>query len=249
MTEKNEEQERSGIIRNMGILDLTWAESPEDLAEIKGIENVGVVRVRDELYPYVVRLPMHKVGVVERTHGKPGPTKELTGNTRLTGAYLAAGEPDTTLSITGTVVVMPPLEAIGFKELRITGMLILPEGSEALISPKLGNLTGQILYLPADAGAPRFFNGKESVGAEFLELLPEPAPWIVNGSITIEEDVTRELLRAKVPMIILNGRITAPKALLPTLQVLAVQNNGQIRASEESAAKEAPEESPWGEKE
>ena len=228
----------SGHIGRIGILDLTWAKSEEDLSEIEGIEKVGVLRVPEHLYKFVCSIPMDKVGVVEPV--KLGPRKELTGQNRVSGEFLAGGDPEATLTITGQLFVAPPLEEIGFKAIDLTGMMFVPRGSEGKLSSKLGNVTGQIIYYPTDKGTPRLFQGEETIGREFLELLPEPAVWIIVGQVTVDDDVSSDLIRSKVPEIVLRGKLCAPSALVPLLQALAVDKLGSV------VAKEA---SPWGEEE
>jgi hypothetical protein len=96
---------------------------------------------------------------------------------RLTGDFLARGDPDTTLVLTGQVIVTPPVTEIGFREIRVTGQLVLPRGCEAEVSAKLGNVTGQVIYCSFDKGMPRFFMGeRESVGREFWSCCPRLRP-------------------------------------------------------------------------
>ena len=228
----------SGRIGNTGILDLTWAKSQEDLAEITAIENVGVVRAPEDLYTFVCSIPMEHVGVVEPA--TPGRRMELTGNTRIGGDFLANGDAETALAVTGNTFVTPPLERIGFRELRVIGNLFVPRGSEAALGAKLRHLIGNIIYYPADKGIPRFWMDGESISREFLELLTEAMPFVIMGQVAIEDDVTADLLRSKVSEIVLAGTLKAPKSLLPLLQVLTVEKMGSI------VAKEA---APWGEEE
>jgi hypothetical protein len=228
----------SGRVGNTGILDLTWAKSIEDLNEITAIENVGIVRVPEHLYAFVASIPQEKVGMVETAAS--GPQKTLTGQVRLTGDFLAAGDPETTLVVTGVLFILPPLVKIGFREIRLTGIILLPRGSEGVISNKLGSLTGNVVYYSADASMPRLFMGQESIGREFLELLPTPVPFVVTGKLTIEADVTLDLLRAKVPEIVLTGQLVAPKALIPLLQVLTVDKTGTIQVLEQEGTPPEP---------
>ncbi len=220
----------SGRIGNTGILDLTWAKSPEDLNEVTAIEQVGVVRVTEELYTFVCSIPMEKVGAVQQVPA--GRREELTGNIRIGGDYLANGDPEVALMITGNVLVIPPLERIGFKEIRVMGNLLVPRGSEATIAARLRNFIGNITYYPADKGMPRFLMGNERISREYLELLPEAIPFVVMGNVTIEDDVSADLLRSKVSEIVLTGRLSAPQALLTILQVLTTDKTGSIVASE-----------------
>jgi hypothetical protein len=72
--------------------------------------------------------------------------------------------------------------------------------------------------------------GRESWSREFLEFLPEPTAFFIAGQVDIEDDVTVDLLKAKVTEICLAGQICAPKALIPLLQALTPEIYGQITA-------------------
>ena len=226
--ERDDQGRRRGSYHNMGFLDLSWAKTLEDLAHIENIHNIGVLRIPEHLYEFVSSLPMHNVGFIERVPS--GDKMEISGQSRVSGDFLAAGEPDTTLLVTGQLFVTPPLESIGFKELRVTGQMFLPRGSERALTGKLRRLTGQILYYRSDAGMPRVFSDGEEIGREFLELLPEPAPFIIMGSVTMDDDISVELLRSKVVEITLAGKLHAPRHLLSILQILAVDKVGTILA-------------------
>lgn len=88
-------------------------------------------------------------------------------------------------------------------------------------------MQGQTFYLPAEA---RTIMGEETISKAFLELLPEPKAFVIMGSVTFEDDVTVELLKARIPEIVLMGEIKAPAPLIPMLQVLTVEKMGQIVA-------------------
>jgi hypothetical protein len=73
--------------------------------------------------------------------------------------------------------------------------------------------------------------GEETIGREFLELLPAPRALVVMGQLTFGEDVTVDLLKAKIPEIVLMGTIRTPPALLPLVQVLTIEKMGEIHAT------------------
>jgi len=240
--EEREEGERHrGAFHNMGFLYLSWAKTPEDIAHITSIHNIGVLRVPEHLYEFVCSLPMHNVGFIERVPS--GEKMEISGQSRVSGEFLAAGEPNTMLLVTGQLFVTPPLESIGFREVRVTGQMFLPRGSEHVLTGKLRRLTGQILYYRSDAGMPRIFADGEEIGREFLELLPEPAPFIIMGNVSLDDDISVDLLRSKVVEITLAGTLHAPRHLLSILQLLAVDKVGTILAKKESASTETVD--PW----
>lgn len=232
---------RRGHYHNLGFLDLSWAKTLEDLKDIESIHNIGVLRVPEHLYEVVSRLPMHNVGFIERVPS--GEKIEISGQSRVSGDFLAGGDPETLLLVTGQLFVTPPLESIGFKELRVTGQMFLPRGSEKVLTGKLRRLTGQILYYRADAGQPRVFGDGEEIGREFLELLPEPAPFIIMGNVTLDDDISVDLLRSKVAEITLAGKLHAPRHLLSMLQILAVDKVGTILAKKARPGAETVD--PW----
>lgn len=234
-----------GAVHNLGFLDLSWAKSIADVENITSLHNIGFLRVPENLYDFIMSLPMHNIGFVDRVPS--GDKMEIAGQSRVSGDFLASGDPNTMLVVTGQLFVSPPLESIGFKELLVTGQLFLPRGSERVLTGKLKRLTGQVLYYRADAGAPRVFSDGEEIGREFLELLPEPAPFIIMGKVTLEDDISVELLRRKVVEITLAGRLHAPRHLLSVLQILAVDKVGSILAKRENPGAETV--NPWDQSE
>jgi len=222
----------SGEIGHMGILDLTWAKTPEDLSGITKLTQIGVIRVPEHLYQYVLAIPSEKVGLIEPSAS--GPRTDLVGQNRVTGEFLANGDPETTLQIMGQAIVMPPVSEVAFKRIDIMGQLILPEGSEGEISRKLGSVKGQIVYCSFEHGMPRVFFGDEEVGREFIELLDAPVAWVILGHLTLEPDVTADLLKAKVPQIVLCGKLPVPPALKTICQVLATDKTGEIHVIEDT---------------
>jgi hypothetical protein len=224
----------SGAIGNTGILDLTWVKSADELSEVTSIDNVGIVRVSESLYNSAISIPQHNVGLIQMA--ATGSRQAMTGSLRVTGDFLAHGAPDTILDITGCLLVLPPVNEIGFKGICVNGILAMPRGSEGMLSSKLGNVTGVVAFYPADKGTPRVIEGDESIGREFLELLPEATPLIVAGHLTLENDITAELLRSKVCEITLSGDLTTPRALLPLVQFLAAERSGSIQVADQQAA-------------
>ena len=58
-----------------------------------------------------------------------------------------------------------------------------------------------------------------------------PVTLIINGSVEFQDDISLELLRAKVNEIVLNGIIEGPAHLVPLLQVLTKEKNGMINVA------------------
>ncbi len=227
MADEKVSESRAGHIEDVGMLDLRWAKTAEDLSNIISMEDVGVVLVPEQLAGVLGRISMEDVGAIVPI--PPGDVNVLSGQVKLTGEMLAGGNPEAILILVGQTHISSVAQSVGYKELRVYGQLFALRGSEAAISAKLTQFSGQVFYLPANA---RNLMGKTTISQEFLDLLPEPCPFIVLGNLTIEPDVTVEMLKAKVPEIVLMGNITAPKALLPLLQVLTPEMMGEIRERE-----------------
>lgn len=161
---------------------------------------------------------------VIRTHG---------GQLTLSGAALAnrAGEADDILVLAGQAVVTGEVGDVGYRQILVVGQTALPAATREAVDPYLV-VQGQLGWYASDD--PRML-GDTELAAEYLQLLDRPASLIVTGTLRVAADVTPELLRENVSDIVLFGDIVAPKALLPTLQFLAVHAFGTIRSEDGSA--------------
>ncbi len=223
---ESEQAYRAGHIEDVGFLDLRYARTEEDLAHIKSLEDVGLVLIPEHLAGYFARVRMEDVGVVVPV---PQDCKVncMTGQVRLTGEALAAGDANTILLIAGQAFVSGEVTSVGYKEIRVYGQFFAPRESKSVVSAKITQLSGQNFFLPAEA---RMVMGKQEINREFLELLPEPSAFVIMGEVTFNGDVSRELLQSKIPEIVLMGKIVAPKQLQPLLEVITKEKMGEIVA-------------------
>ncbi|MBI1333612.1 MAG: hypothetical protein GC165_12125 [Armatimonadetes bacterium] len=230
MTDENQEQNssnrtpRAGVIRDMGVVDLRFAKSPEDLNDIQMIRDVGVVLIPECAAAALNRIQVSDVGSMVILPSNV-PVNCMTGQLKLAGEALAAGDPDTILVIVGQCFVTSTVPSVGYKEVRVVGQILVPRDSQAAFSSKLSQITGQILYVP---GGCRTVMGKETIDREFLEYLKEPVPLVIMGKVTFASDVPKELLQAKISEIVLMGKITAPKELISLLNVITSEKLGSI---------------------
>ena len=224
--EGNDAPRRAGVIHNMGLLDLRSAKTADELKAITGLENIGCVVVPDHLTTALASIPMENVGtIIPLPEGEN--IKLHVGQTRMTGEALAAGNAEDILFIAGQLFLTTPVTQVGYKEIRVNGQIFAVRGSETALGSKIGQMTGQVFYLPAKM---RSIMGDESVGKAFLDLLPEPTALVVMGELTFEDDVPAELLQSKIVEIVLMGEIHAPQALIPLVQFLTVEKMGEINA-------------------
>lgn len=164
-------------------------------------------------------------------HAEGQEFRQLTGQVRISGESLAntGGSPDDVLLLAGQVIVTSPVESVGYQRIFYTGQLVLPRASEAVLASVLSG-SGQVAWY---TGQPRFFLGKDVLSRGFFELVEEPIAIAVVGSLRIDDDVPAELLRAKVSEVTLVGELTAPRELLPVLQLLTTERYGAPRATGE----------------
>jgi hypothetical protein len=154
------------------------------------------------------------------------------GFQQMSGADLAnpAGEETDILLVLDTLAVTSPVERLGYQHVVVAGTLVAPPGSEAALTGRVTALGGQVVYT---AAKPRAYTGRDSFSRAFFEYLDEPVLLIITGRCTFEDDVTPEILKQKVGGIILTGRIDAPRAVVPLIQVLTLAKTGRISASDE----------------
>jgi hypothetical protein len=156
-----------------------------------------------------------------------------TGTTRLTATDLAnpGGQPTDILIGIGQLIIEGAIETVGYQHVVAVGQLLAPRQYESALAGRLTAL-GQIVYYST---TPRLFDGKDSFSGAFFELLEDRITLVLNGKFIFEEDVSPELLKRKVAEIVLNGKIVAPAALVPMLQVLTVARNGRITTDDADA--------------
>jgi hypothetical protein len=155
-----------------------------------------------------------------------------TGFQQLSGADLAnpAGQESDILLVLDTLAVTSQVDRLGYQHLVVVGSMIAPPGSEPALSGRVTMVGGQIVYSDA---RPRIFNGRDELARAFFEYLDEPVLLMINGHCTFEDDVTPDVLKAKLRGIMLNGVIEAPRATVPIIQALTLAKNGSIRASDD----------------
>jgi hypothetical protein len=160
-----------------------------------------------------------------------GTVRLLTNSTRMSGTELANrnGKPTDVLVAAGQLIVSGPVESVGYEHIVALGQLLLPRESESAVDGRLTAVGGQVVFYSA---SPRAFNGKDAFSAGFFELLDTPTTLVLNGKFAFDEDVSPALLRRHVAEIVLNGKIVAPRALLPMLQLLTIARNGSIKADD-----------------
>jgi hypothetical protein len=170
--------------------------------------------------------------VVYYPHVEGAATRLMSGNT-ISGEALAntAGQPSDMLLATGQLVVTSPITTLGFQQLVTIGHLVLPPDVPADLLGRMQSVGGQVVSWSA---TPRVFDGKDHFSAGFFELFDQPITLVLDGSFSFDEDVAPPTLRRAVAAIVLDGKIRAPRQLVPMLQVLCIARDGKIESFDES---------------
>lgn len=154
-----------------------------------------------------------------------------SGAVRVSGEYLAnaRGTADDILAVGGQLVVTSPVPSIGYARTYVGGTIIAPRASQSILESAL-TVAGTSLWYGGDN--PRFFTRKQTFGNAFFELLDEPITMVLTDDMEFEPDVSPELLRHAVSEIASVGSITANRALIPAIQLLAREHHGPLHASD-----------------
>jgi len=164
----------------------------------------------------------------------PGAHVKVLIRAQMSGAELAnpVGQPNDVLVSVGQMVITSPVERLGFEHLVAIGQVVAPKVSESLLVGRVTSLGSGVAYYTAP---PRVFDGKDHFSAAFFELLDEPITMVLDGKFSFDEDIAPELLKHKVREIVLDGKIAAPRRLIPMLQLLAIMRDGKITSVEDEA--------------
>lgn len=220
-------------LENMGVLDLSGKKS-SDLSGISLIQNIGVILAPHSLTDALLHIPQRNIGTTVMLPDTQAKIKILSGQLTLSGEVFAnnSGSSDEILVIVGQVIITSPIEKVGYNEVIVAGQLIAHKKNEAALTSALSRMSGQIAYYNADT--PRLFMGSDKFSKEFFELVEDKMAMIIVGNCEIESDVEISLIKQKISEVVLIGELSAPKALLPLLQMLTVTKLGKISVRDDA---------------
>lgn len=222
---ENNSEIHQGHIEDMGVLNLLSAKTPEDLAGIRSIEDVGCILIPEHLGTALTsRVSIENVGTIVPVP-QDGKVNVIAGQGRFTGEALAQGDPDTLLVVAGQLLITSVVEKVGFRGIFVAGQILAPLGSDVALTSAITGLMGQAFYYRAGA---RIFMGHERLGREFFELVEEPIALMIVGHLEIADDVTPELFKAKVSEIAVCGNLEVPRTLHALAQFLTQEKAGEI---------------------
>ena len=160
-----------------------------------------------------------------------GATRLLTANS-ISGEALANinGQPADALLATGQLVITSHIQHLGYQQITAISHLAVPSTTEPDLLSRMTSVTGQVATYTAP---PRVFDGSDHFSAGLFELFDQPITLVLDGRYSFDEDVEPELLRRSVAAILLDGKIRAPRRLIPMLQMLCIARDGKIESLDE----------------
>ena len=207
MSDAHEER----VVENVPELDLTGMTSEEELAAISQIRNVAVVLVRESLAGALHRVPMSDVASVVAVPDGVRPHVQ-TGSIVMGGEGLAPPDGDQlALVVTGALVLSTPVEAVTYRQVIVTGLVLAPEGSEAALGRGLTRVTGSVQYYRyAEGQRIRTMSGQLTVSADTLanEGGSTDDVLVVSGQVVVTGAVTT----VGFQQIIAAGQVILPRA-------------------------------------
>ena len=131
------------VVSGEAVADFSHLRSPEDLAAISRIEQVGTVIVPESLAAAYARIPTSDVGTT--VFVPDGANVRIhTGSLTVSGDGL--GTVDDVLVVIGMLVITSPVTGEVPRKITVVGLVLAPRGSEAALGRVLGGGAGSVSY-------------------------------------------------------------------------------------------------------
>ncbi|MDD4308602.1 MAG: hypothetical protein PHU53_07330, partial [Thermoplasmata archaeon] len=124
-----------------------------------------------------------------------------------------------------------PEELDKMGEIRNSGVIIAPEELIGRISAKISKNMGTIV---AYKKGWRIYSGYMEFDKAMLEALEDPIEFISIGYLSIEKDVTADLLKTKIKAFHNYGQVSATEETYGIIKSKCLENYGQISKNGES---------------
>ncbi|HKN99138.1 MAG TPA: hypothetical protein VJX10_18600 [Pseudonocardiaceae bacterium] len=132
-----------GVLSDHGTLDLSHLRTPEDLAPITRIEDVGTVVIRESLAAAYAAIPSHDIGSTVYVPDDAD-VRVHTGPLIVGGDGI--GAENDVLVVTGLLVITSPVTGVVPRRIHVMGAVVAPKGSESALGPVLGSIVGSVSY-------------------------------------------------------------------------------------------------------
>jgi len=204
-------------ISNVGTLDIRTA-SPETIAEIGKVGNVGMILYSPETAPLLARMNIGNMGMSVEASAD---AQMITGELEIDSDYIKNQPQPPELLVLGRLIIKPEVTAEeienGLEKLVVCGMVLCPEPLMGVVRAKLSDFEGKILPYSESM---QFVKGKITLNQSYLEGLEDGSQLLVMGKIDAPEVLAKELLTRKIAGMHVMGKISCREENLATLRSL-----------------------------
>jgi len=138
-----------GVVEGQGVLDLSHLTSPEELAAITRISEVGAVVLPESLAGAYAAIPVSEVGA---TVFVPDGLKPRVHVGPLVVGGSGLGSPEEMLVVVGVLVITGQVTGELPKRISVVGSVFAPQGSEAALGRVFGGGFGTVTYYRCEEG-------------------------------------------------------------------------------------------------
>lgn len=211
------------VIRDQPVLDLSHLTSPEQLAAIRGIEDVALVVVPESLAGAYAAIPVSDVASTIYVPANAN-VRVHTGSLAVGGDGI--GGADDVLIVIGMLVITSQVASPLPQRIHVVGSVYAPRGSEPLLGQALAGGTGAVSYYQhADGQDIKVLTGQVKLSGTMLAN-PAGTPddmLLVAGQVAVTGEVTTVGYRH----VIMAGQVAAPDASRDQIEP-ASQIQGQV---------------------
>ena len=111
------------------------------------------------------------------------------------------------------------------RPIKNVGIIIVPEKFIGKVSTKIKSNVG--LTVPYKEGW-RLFSGCTEIDAMMLDALDEPIEFIQVGSMTFKDDITPDMVKAKIKAFHNYGSVSAPEHIYGAVMAKCLENHGSL---------------------
>ena len=216
------------VVENVGTLDLRGA-TAEQVAILKKVKNTGTVLISPEARAGLSGTSMENVGsVIEAGLDEKllvGPSIEFDAEA------LDAMEDGQKLLITGIVTFADDapaaLVAQKIAKLRLTGILLASKSVQGILTGRMEHV-GVSVTVPKTSGGIVRQIGEKTITPGYLGYLKPESVYINIGQTTFGDDVSLELVRAKLAAYVNVGETVARQEILDYLDAVCESNVGEF---------------------
>jgi hypothetical protein len=206
-----------GAIERQGVLDLSHLTSPDELAAITRISEVGAVVLPESLAGAYAAIPISEVGA---TVFVPDGLKARVHVGPLVVGGDGVGAPDEMLVVVGALVITGPVTGDLPRRISVVGSVFAPRGSEAALGRVLGGGAGTVTYYRfregQDAPHVRMLSGQvQLTGAALANHTGDPSDILIAAGQVI---IAGEVGPIGYSQILVAGQVIAPEAAQAQLE-------------------------------